>query len=413
MSLAAAAVAAPPTALPTSSTKVTERPVTRAYPRLDATGKVVGKATWRVTKAGGNCCEVLVASTKDGRLIEFGGTYVHESADAGETWQRISPLTPLSSGEGAVVAAPGGDVVGVGWDPYTGDHLQAFRYVAAEKKWHYSEMPLHEPFYDREWIAVAKGPFTIAGQTVPWVSLVLSNFHRTVVLMSLDGLSYFTPTARDLDALRTPRIERALPVRPDPDLDYLQGHSESRLVAVPGGGLLSFDNAVGCAVQSLNRDGSWSCFALPDSSVEGRLVADSRGWLHDVSIEADEVVYRLSRDGGRYWTERRFLMPRELTAESWDVKVNGRLGLSAIAVHGKDGPDEHQDLVLRVDHRDGVPRHRDTLLLGKGNVKFTAGVAGGDLRFDFATVAILPDGRIAASVGDSEFEDPAVAILAK
>ena len=39
-------------------------------------------------------------------------------------------------------------------------------------------MPLHEPFYDRQWMAVAKGPFAIAGQTVPWVSMVLSNFNR-------------------------------------------------------------------------------------------------------------------------------------------------------------------------------------------------------------------------------------------
>ena len=80
---------------------------------------------WRVVEATGNCCENYVTTTREGRLLDFGGTYVNFSDDRGLTWNQVRPLTPLVNGEGTIVLAPGGDVLGVGWDPYSGDHLQA------------------------------------------------------------------------------------------------------------------------------------------------------------------------------------------------------------------------------------------------------------------------------------------------
>ena len=413
---ATTAASAPPVALPTAATRLADAPRMHSYPRYDARGRRSGSATWRVTKAGGNCCEVLVAATSTGRLLEFGGTYPVYSDDRGRTWTRIGPAVEagLPNGEGTIVMAPGGDVVGLTWDAYSGDRLQSYLYDASAKTWLTSTVVVHDAFYDRPWVAVAKGPFTIAGQTVPWVSIVLTDYTRQVVLMSLDGLNYFVPTSRDLDALRNPRIERTLPVVKDPQMDYLQEHSESSLVSLAGGGALSFDAslAAGCPTQLLQADGSWACFALPDQSFEGRVHVDSRGWLHDVAVEGSEVRYRISRDGGRTWTAATLRVPTGLAVDAWDFKAHGRRGVSAIAVHGRRDDGNAQDAVLRVDTGRGTARLLDTLFVGRGDVPATEGLASGDFRFDFSTVAILPDGKIAVGFLDSSYPDPAVAVLA-
>ena len=427
-----AALSAPPDALPTSSSKLPDKAKTMTYSRLDPKGRKVGTAQWRVTTAGGNCCEVLLAATKTGRLVEFGGTYPAYSDDQGVTWTEIAPTTPstsrlpnpgprkLGGGEGTIVMAPGGDIVGVGWDAYSGDRLQSFMYDAKAKKWYYHEAPLHEPFYDRQWVAVAKGPFTIAGQTVPWVSMVVSNFNRKVVLISLDGLHYVVPSKADLDAVRGGSESRFLEGPADPDLDYMQEQAETRLTPIPGGGVVSL-NAVGsltCEKQILRLDLTWACFELPDSDFEGVLHTDSRAWLHDVKVEADEVTYRISKDGGITWTSATLRVPGGATVESWDYKAHGRLGLSAIAVHTLKEDGNPQDMVLRVDTRTGTAKHLDTLLVGKGDREFTSGLdpvglitGAKSYRFDFATVAILPDGKIAVGFADKTYDDPATAIL--
>ena len=435
LAAAAAATSAPPTALPTSERPLTEKAVLETYRVLDAQGRPKGNATWLVNTAGGNCCEVLVHATRDGRIIEFGGSFPAVSSDRGRTFKEIRPLTPPTSdfddraprqvggGEGTVVMAPGGDIVGVTWDPYSGDRLQSFFYSAKEKKWLYGEMPVHEPFYDREWVAVAKGPFTIRGTTAPWVSMVLSNFSRKVILMSTNGIDYFTPSNADLESVVGGTQSRRLTGPADLDLDYMQGHSETRIVPVPGGGALSL-SAVGgssCDTQYLERDGSWSCYEAEGFSVEGALHADSRGWLHDVAVVADEVKYRISRDGGKTWTSRAFTIPGgAASVESYDFKAHGKLGVTAVALHVLKEDDKHQDMVMRLDTRSGMPRLVETYLVGKGDMKFTSGLDVSGLvenkksnRFDFASVAILPDGALAVAFVDKKHDDPATAVLAR
>jgi hypothetical protein len=430
---AAAALSAPLTALPTSERPFAEKAVPETYRVLDPQGRSKGTATWRVNTAGGNCCEVLVAATRDGRLVEFGGSFPAVSSDQGRTYTEIRPLTPPTSdfdddaprkvggGEGTVVMAPGGDIVGVTWDPYSGDRLQSFFYSAADKMWLYGEMPLHEPFYDREWVAVAKGPFTIRGTTAPWVSMVLSNFSRKVILMSTDGINYFTPSNADLESVAGGTQTRLLTGAPDLDLDYMQGHSETRIVPVPGGGALSL-SAVGgssCDTQYLEPDGSWSCYEAEGFAVDGALHADSRGWLHDVAVAGDEVLYRLSRDGGRTWSSRTFLVPEGASSvESYDFKAHGKLGVTALALHVLKDDGRHQDMVMRLDTRSGMPRHVETYLVGKGDMAFTSGLDVSGLvngaksnRFDFASVAVLPDGAIAVAFVDKKYDDPATAVL--
>lgn len=427
--LALNAGSAPPDALPTTTTKMTEKAVIKTYPVYDGRGRRIGKAPWRVTTAGGNCCEVLVTSTRSGRLIEFGGTYLIYSDDQGRTWNEVAPSVPSTSrvpnpgprkiagGEGTVVMAPGGDIIGVGWDPYSGDRLQSFLYSAKDKEWYYAEQPLHEPFYDREWVAVAKGPFTINGATVPWVSLVLSNSNRHLVLMSTDGLNYFQPTQRQLDVVRNGTVTGYLPVKPDPDLDYMQEQAQTGL-AMLSQYALSFDNTRECGTQILKSDGSWACFELPNEhEIEGPLHTDSRGWLHEVVNDGGDMIYRLSKDGGRKWVERTFTFPGEPIVETYDFKAHGKLGFTAIAAHAEKEDGTFQDMVMRVNTKTGVPVLERVYFVGDGNLASTVGldpltlVSGKSTRVDFTSVAILPNGKIAVSFADKTYDDPAVAIL--
>lgn len=429
---AVVAFSAPPGALPTTTSKMAEKAVNRAYKVVDVDGRKIGTANWRVTRAGGNCCEVLVMATRTGRLVEFGGTYPIYSDDEGKTWNEINPTVPSTSrvpnpgprkiagGEGTLVQSPDGDILGVGWDPYSGDRLQSFMYHAKDKKWYYQEAPLHEPFYDREWVAVAKGPFTINGTKVPWVSMVVSNFNRRIVLMSTDGLNYFQPTQRQVDALAHAPVSKFLPTTPDPDLDYMQEHAQTKLSALAQG-ILSFDSVNGCKVQTLTPNGSWACFSLPnEQEITGPLHTDSRGWIHEVVAQKGETqfTYRMSRNGGRTWTQTIVPVPGELAVETFDFKMHGKLGLGVIATHAKKDDGAFQDIVIKLDIKGAKPKVGRMYYVGDGNLKSTVGLdVGGTVqgaksnRVDFTSVAILPNGTIAVSFADARYDDPAVAVL--
>jgi hypothetical protein len=427
--LAMSAMSAPPGALPTTTSKVNEKTEIKRYPVFDARGRRVAVQPWRVTRAGGNCCEVLLHAMRNGRLVEFGGTYPLFTDDGGKTWQEVAPAAPSTSrlpnpgprkiagGEGTLVMAPGGDIVAVGWDPYSGDRLQSFLYSQKDKQWYYQEAPLHEPFYDREWLAVAKGPFTINGTTVPWVSLLLSNSNRHLVLMSTDGLTYFTPTQRQLDVVRNGTVTGYLPVKPDPDLDYMQEQAQTGL-AMLSQYALSFDRTQQCGTQILKSDGSWACFRLPNEvELTGPVHTDSRGWLHEVVNDGGDMIYRMSKDGGRKWVEKVFTFPGGVVPETYDFKAHGKLGITAIASHTKKEDGTFQDMVMRINTRSGVPVLERIYYVGDGNLSSTVGldvtslVDGKSNRVDFTSVAILPNGKIAVSFADKTFDDPAIAIL--
>ena len=53
-----------------------------------------------------------------------------------------------------MLAAPNGDIVAVGWDVYSGDHLQSYKYTAATKKWEVAEVILRSPAFDRPWLTL-------------------------------------------------------------------------------------------------------------------------------------------------------------------------------------------------------------------------------------------------------------------
>ena len=105
-----------------------------AYPVYDGRGHRVGTAKWRISPAGGNCCETYVSSTRSGRIVESGGTYPWYTDDRGKHWYEVKFDVPDQNDNGQDCRrrrrresiGPDDDVYGVTWDAYSGDHLQAY-----------------------------------------------------------------------------------------------------------------------------------------------------------------------------------------------------------------------------------------------------------------------------------------------
>src|SRR3954452_10863353 len=164
-----------PAPLPTSGatpTKVSLPVRTSSYAVYDAKGHKSGTARWRISPADGNCCETYVSSTRSGRVVESGGTYPWYTDDRGKHWYQVKFDIPdqndngqaIAGGEGATVVGPHGDIYGVTWDAYSGDHFQAYRYVAQTNTWAVSEVVMKSPAYDRPWLTYAKGSFVLDGK---------------------------------------------------------------------------------------------------------------------------------------------------------------------------------------------------------------------------------------------------------
>jgi hypothetical protein len=392
---------ATPTAYPADSHAAT-------YRAFDANGHV-SKTSWHWTSAGGNCCETYV-STLGNRLLEYGGSYPYYSDDHGKTWTKVDFLTPLYNGEGALVGGPGGDVYGVGWDPYTGDHLQGVKYTAKAKKWEVAEAPLKTPVFDREWITYAKGPFTVDGTTVPYITLVRGGtVTKQVELISSDGMSYTTVSVPHDDITGDP-VHMSIPVVKNPAADDWQPNPGTYTVPLNGGGVLLLENSedsLGCPAARLNASTlKWQCVTLPWTP-KGVIRQDSRGWLTQVQrTAADEITLQTSSDGGKTWREMTLNPPTggkfEGGADFLDVKVNGKLGQAVVATRADDKKGNGQDLVWRVDVSKAQPKLLASYAVGKGDISTIIGVVGATAdRFDFPSVALFPDGRIAVSFDDS------------
>ena len=220
--------------------------VKRSYPSTDH-GSLpgpeddrTGTTKWRHVASTGNCCENYLTATRQGRLLDFGGTYVHVSDDRGLTWKQVRPLTPLNNGEGTIAIAPNGDIIGVGWDPYTGDHLQAFKYEAFSGKWWWNELPLHTPFYDREWVTVVPGPFSVDGRTVPYISFLKGGTpNKELYLWSADGLNYTEASSKFVDGTQTNLVSKWLTTKADSTFDWIQPNSETGMTPLGNGSVLA------------------------------------------------------------------------------------------------------------------------------------------------------------------------------
>jgi hypothetical protein len=127
-------------------------------------------------------------------------------------------------------------VLGVQWDPYSGDHLQVYKYEADTGQWLYNEMPVHQPFYDREWIGVVPGPVAVNGQTHEYVSFIKGGYPtKEAWYYSTDGFNYHTVTSKlaeqMLGGARTSThlaITESLVGQPTPGLRRIRQHPPSR-----------------------------------------------------------------------------------------------------------------------------------------------------------------------------------------
>jgi hypothetical protein len=263
---------------------------------------------------------------------------------------------------------------------------------------------------------VIPGPHTIAGQTVPYITVLRGGWpSKAVWYYSLDGLHYAIASNKVLTQLAGGTTNAWLPAEPSAEADWTQPISESSITPLIGGGALARSADLldaGGWYRLAAGSVAWSQFYLGDGSElpPGRLVMDSRGWAHLVDADEGTVTYRLSKDGGRTWASTTAPLPTGHTVEDWDLRANGTLGVTSVAIHAHDEASGHdQDLVMRFATVCGAPELVRTHLVGLGDLNVGSGL-GAALRFDFATTAILPDGVIATSIIDSAHQSPALAV---
>ena len=403
------AAALPSPALPAQVVSIQRPTALVAYPTVDYGKKTrAGSTTWRVVQGTGNCCENYLTTTKGGRLLDFGGSFVNFTDDRGLTWHQVRPLTPLVNGEGTIVLAPNGDVDAIGWDPYSGDHLQAFKYEAFSGKWFYAEQPLHQPFYDREWITVVPGPFSIGGQTVPFISFLKGGYPwKGPAFVSTDGLTYTDASSMFLDETLNAPVEGYLATAADSTFDWIQPNSGTGMTPLGAGSALASGELTTDWGLLDSSTRSWRAFTFPGGGQpQGLHQVDSAGRIHNVIPRGTSFDYRISADGGRTWRSASVALPASFSIDQIDFRVNGALGVAAVAVHAlSSATGNDQDLAYKFTVATSQPFLARRYTIGKGDVGSAAGV-GNSIRMDFQTVAILPDGRLALSYLDSTTHYP-------
>jgi len=420
------------TGLPTSGAtpQLVDVPVrTSSYPMYDARGHRHGSASWRISPAGGNCCEAYVTTTPDGRVVESGGTYPWYTKDQGRHWYQVTFDIPdqndngpvVAGGEGAAVTGPGGDVYGVTWDAYSGDHLQAYRYDAQTDGWQVAEVVMKSPFYDRPWLSYAKGPFALGGEHPRQILDVTGGgITKDIDTLSADGLDYSDPSFFYYDETQAAPGSFRIPVVRNPDADWWQPHPGTRTLPLTAGGLLRFGNTddltgnSACDVARLMPASStWRCVHMK-AKFQGVVRQDSRGYLTEVYPAGGDraLVLATSRDGGVHWRHTTLRPPAAAgtqleTSDMYDVVANGRLGQAVVTARFDDAKHLGHDVVFRVDTRRAQPRLRTTYLVGKGDLQTANDVTGSlGSRFDYESVALLPDGRIVVTFDDSTCAAP-------
>lgn len=406
---------APPTpgapALPATVRSISPATAVASYPAFDGSLTPDGTAAWRIVNNTGNCCENYITTTAAGRLVQFGGTFLSFSDDAGATWKQVAPTTPFVGGEGAVVTAPNGDILGVAWDTYSGDRVVGFRMDAATGLWSWSESPVHVPVFDRPWLAVVPGPITIGTQTFPYVAALMGGVGtKGIWFMSVDGTNYAPPTTRTL-SLGGGFTAGTLPQPALASADYIQANNSALGYALPGGGLLSPNGSnPDCSWGHLRTDLTWACFRFPlGGATRGDLAVDSTGRFHNVIARGSLFEYRWSDDGGATWGSTEIGIPDGYRSESSELKVNAAAGVAAIGVHAIGPTGKNQDMVLKVSIA-GAPALSRVIFAGSGNLLFSSGITANGPRFDFPSMAILPSGKVAISFGDASHSSPDLAI---
>jgi len=399
--------------------------------------ETLGTSPWTVygNEHGGNCCEHYLAATKEGWILNFGGEYPTWSEDRGHTWQEYRPsifsqlgcMEPKPTvpgqeglGEGSIVQATNGDLISMGWFPYPStsgaDQFYAFFYDSEDEEWSWCFNRTPEPFYDRSWQVEVIGPINggLYGNG-PWGSLVISNFWHQVQniggQLSTDGLNYdyfgFPDRDENLDVMQVDLNPESL----GREWDYTKPHKEMRAFPVPSGGLYFPDYFIDGGDAYLDTSLNWwTGVTLNGSSLPSQYCSfDSSTALHCVLSSGNSLKHMLSWDGGETWENQSYnlshLGEEAPTIEEWEFHSNGEHDLFVLNVRfqSSEGPDVDIAWHVREFSESLEP---DTLTyLGLGDLDSTSG-AGNDVRFDFASMGILPDGGSFIAYMDSSDPDP-------
>jgi hypothetical protein len=394
-----------------------------------------GNASWAVfgNEEGGNCCEHYLAATKEGWIVNFGGEYPTWSEDRGHTWKEYVPgifsqigcLEPKPTvpgqeglGEGSIVQATNGDLISMGWFPYPSssgaDQFYAFLYDAEDAEWSWCFNRTPEPFYDRSWQVEVIGPINggIYGNG-EYASIVISNFWHQVQniggQISTDGLNYDYFSFPDRDNSNIDLLEVDLNAESLGDeWDFTKPHKEMRAFPVPSGGLYFPNYFVDGTDAFLDTGLSWwSATTLNGSSIPSEYCAfDSSAALHCVMSEENMIMHMVSWDGGETWMNNTYdLADVAIDIEEWEFHANGVHDLFVLNVRYQSSAGPDIDIAWHVrDYSQSLAPDSKTYL-GQGDLDSTSG-AGADIRFDFASMGILPDGGSFIAYHDSTDPDP-------
>ena len=394
--------------------------------------------TWAVFDAsyGGNCCEHYLATTIEGQILNIGGEYPVWSFDRGHIWDTYIPealpavgqcvtFVPTNPGqeglgEGSIVQATNGDIISMSWFPYVGgdlklDKFYAILYDESEDQWKWCYNRITEPFYDRSWQVEVIGPIQDSWLgDGDWASIVVSNFwHQSLNAggqISVDGLNYYPFQFPGRDG-GDPEVEL--------DLDFTQAdlpvyydvnkpHKEMRAFPMPSGGLIfpSYYNNGNAAYMDTSL--SWNELYVQFPSEYCQI--DSAGIIHCVANSGTSFTHYMSNDGAINWTNYTYELGDVATQiEEWEFQANGELDLFVLNVRyqSAEGPDVDTLYHAREYSKDMSP---DSITyIGQGDLDSTSG-AGNDIRFDFASLAILNDGGVVVAYHDSTDPDPLFAV---
>ncbi len=385
---------------------------------------------------GGNCCEHYLATSKEGWITNIGGEYPVWTEDRGHTWQTWTPdwiqdsscRTPMFTvpeneglGEGSIVQATNGDLIAMSWFPYPGidgkmDRFYAMLYDDAQKAWRWCYNRITEPFYDRSWQVEVVGPISSSYGSGPWASLVISNYWHQVRngggQISVDGLNYYPlefpdPSDTSLDGVTRDFNFSGL----GQPWDHTRPHREMRAMPIPDGGLYFpayFNDGAGAF---LDTNLVWNRWDHPSGWTANStyMTLDSAGRVHNVWSEGGSMYHALSLDGGYEWRTIQITLPNVDAVEEWDFAADGDRDLCVFSVRFQATDGFDKDLVY---HAFGCSDdHTPDMLtwIGEGNIDSTSG-AGEDIRFDFASLAVLPDGGVVTAFHDATDPDPLFAL---
>ncbi len=405
---------------------------------------------------GGNCCEHYLATDQDGVIYNLGGEWPWWSTDRGLTWTewvppavntdlgceegQFDPTVAPGLGEGSIIQAPNGDIIAMTWFPYPSvDGVDQFYAILGKKtssteiewEWCWNSAD-KEPFYDRSWQVPVVGPINPPAEyatnkcssNCPWASMVVSNFwsyNEQGYQISVDGLNYRPIQIPDSNAGGPADLEFDLYFEDlGPEWDYMQPHREMRASPIPSGGLLFPRWYSDGSNLFLDTNLEWHKHTLPGGKLlpSRNLVIDSSGALHSVSCNQASpgskgcdgtfnLTHQISYDGGYNWTNYTHRWPGSLPVSDntfeWDFQADGNLDLAVISVRVQtenNGTASDADLVFHIrDYRESMEADSITMI-GLGDLDATSG-AGNDVRFDFSSLAILPDGGVVVAYHDS------------